>query len=239
MNSTCGYSCTWTIQYKRFNAAVPSITTSSSGLSGGISGGSVTTSTRRYYSSNIIFDPVDYRFLNTQAASANVLVKTNGIPSICNGTCGYTFDTFSEITSLSLSGSQITLALSDIKSKAFTVSDVSIQVAGRPCVIDPATSLSSLSCYVQNNTDGSPLLIVGTFTPLVTIKNIGIVGRASGVNELTVSLSNLALSVTSGATNGGILTSLTGNGFPLDKKQMSITVCNKAATIKSINNINV
>ncbi len=52
-------------------------------------------------------------------------------------------------------------------------------------------------------------------------------------------MSNLALSVTTGGTNGGILTTLSGKGFPLDKKSINITVCSKLATIKSINNINV
>jgi len=234
---SCDYACTWIISYKGFKAQVfPYIQVISS-----IMGNSPTlaASTRRYYSPNIVFDPVDYRFLNTQAASVNVLVKTNGIPSICNGTCAYTFDTFSEISSLSLSGSKITLALSDIKNKVFTHNDVTVQANGNPCAIDPASSITSLSCYVQNNTDTTPLLVAGTFTPLVTIKNIGIVALASGVSPLTVPLTILTLSVTSGGTNGGTLTSINGNGFPLEKNLINITVCSKLATIKSVNNIDV
>ena len=234
---SCDYACTWVIQYKGFNAPVTPYLRVISSLLG--NSPTLTNSTRRYYSPNIVFDTVDYRFLNTPAASANVLVQTNGIPSICNSTCSYTFDTFSEITSLALSGSKITLALSDPKTKGFTVSSVSIKVGGNACTIDSSSTLTNLICYVKNNTDGSPLLVAGTFTPLVTINNYGIIARASGVNPLSVSLSNLALSVTSGGTNGGILTILSGKGFPLDKSLITITVCSKLATIKSITNNNV
>ncbi len=177
---SCDYACTWVIQYKGFNAPVTPYLRVISSLLG--NSPTLTPSTRRYYSSNIIFGPVDYRFLNTHAASANVLVKTNGIPSICNDTCSYTFDTFSEITSLALAGSKITLALSDPKPKGFTVSNVSIKVGGEPCTIDPTSTLTTLICYVKNNTDGSPLLVAGSFTPLVTINSYGIIGRGSGVN---------------------------------------------------------
>lgn len=102
------------------------------------------------------------------------------------------------------------MALSDPKMKGFTVSNVSIKVGGEPCTIDPTSTLTTLMCYVKNNTNGPPLLVAGDFTPLVTINNYGIIGLASSVNPLSVSLSNLALSVTSGGTNGGILTSLSG-----------------------------
>jgi hypothetical protein len=91
VNNDCGYSCTWTIQYKLFNFAIPSTTLEALSLSGGTSGGKVSSRIRRYYSSSIIFDPVDYRFLNTLSNTINVQLSTNGIPAICNGSCSYTF----------------------------------------------------------------------------------------------------------------------------------------------------
>jgi len=94
-NVSCDYGCNWIIQYKGFNAAVPSISANGALLSGGTTTPIITAYTRRYYSANLAFDPVDYRFLNTQAPSLNVLVNTNGIPAICNKTCAYTFASLS------------------------------------------------------------------------------------------------------------------------------------------------
>lgn len=90
----CGYKCWWMIQYKGFNQAVPSITVSGASLSGGVGSPLIEANTRRAYSSNIEFDPIDFRFLNTVGSTHSVLVQTNGVPSVCTGNCGYTFDTF-------------------------------------------------------------------------------------------------------------------------------------------------
>ena len=88
---TCEYSCTYIIQYRGFNNDVPSIVPNGALLSGGTTSPTISYSKRRSYSSSVAFDPVDYRFLNTKDTGVNVLVKTNGIPAICNGTCSYTF----------------------------------------------------------------------------------------------------------------------------------------------------
>ena len=95
----------------------------------------------------------------------------------------------------------------------------------------------SLSCQLKKNTDNTPTLVAGTFTPIVSVKNIGILGLKSGVNPISVNLVATSLSVASGGNNGGILITLVGKGFPLDKSQMSITICSKTATIKAISNI--
>jgi hypothetical protein len=90
----CGYSCTWIIEYKGFTQAVPSIVVSSALMSGGLTS-SISAFTRRNYSSNVAIDPLDYRFLNTYSNSTNIQVTTNKIPAICNGSCAYTFYTYS------------------------------------------------------------------------------------------------------------------------------------------------
>lgn len=235
---SCDYGCVWVIQYKGFNQAVPSISASGALLSGGATNPNIVASTRRTYSSSIAFDPVDYRFLNSKASGINILVKTNSIPAICNVTCGYTFSTWSEISSLSLSGSTLSLAVTDPAGKAFTVSDISIKVGGQPCVIAPGSTTTALNCYLQNNTDGTPTLVAGTFTPIVSIKNVGIVGLKSGVSPITVNLVATSLSLASAGNNGGVLITLLGKGFPLDKSKITITICSKTATIKTISNTN-
>jgi hypothetical protein len=71
----------------------------------------------------------------------------------------------------------------------------------------------------------------------VSVEEYGIAGLGNGVSPLTVNLVASSLSVTSGGNNGGFLITLNGAGFPLDKSDMELTLCNKKATIKSINNI--
>ena len=67
----------------------------------------------------------------------------------------------------------------------------------------------------------------------------GIVGLANGISPLSISLGCTSLSVTSGGNNGGYLVSLTGTGFPLDKKLIDIQMCNNSATVNAVNNIQV
>ena len=128
----CGYSCTWIIKYRGYNQAVPSITAVGTSLSGGSTSPSILTETRRPYSSNLEFDPIDYRFLHTDDANINVQITTNGVPAICTGNCGYSFNTYSEITSLSYpgTGTTLSLALSDPTSLGFSVNSVKVTVGG-------------------------------------------------------------------------------------------------------------
>ena len=235
-DDSCGYSCTWIIMYKGFNNTVPSIQASSVGLSGGLTY-SISAATRRAYSSNIVFDPVDYRFLNTYASQANVIVSTNGVPSICTGACGYTFDTLSEITSLSKSGDTLSFSLSDPTSIGFTASDVTVSVSGQPCAVDGGSTPAAMTCTMTINTDTTPLIVVEDVVPLVYVKPLGIVGLGAGVSPLTVGLVTSSLSVTTGGNNGGFLIKLNGAGFPLDKSEMEITICGNKGTITAINNI--
>ena len=86
----CGYSCTWIIQFKGYNSAVK-VVGNSAFLSGGTSAPTITTFVRRNFSSNVVFDPVDYRFLNTASKNASVLVSVNSIPAICARNCSYSF----------------------------------------------------------------------------------------------------------------------------------------------------
>lgn len=232
----CGYSCTWIIRYKGVNAAVPLASVNGAGLTTAPNP-TINAVTRRSYSPNIIFDPIDYRFLNTYSGAINVQVTTNGVPSICTGTCLYSFNTYTEITSLSRSGAVLSLALSDPTTINFNINTISVSVGGLPCAIVGGSTFSSLTCNMQTNTDSTPILVAGSVTPVVSISPYGIAGLASGVNPLSVSLVASNLSVTTGGNNGGYLITLNGAGFPLDKSQMSITICGNKATIKTITNI--
>lgn len=87
------------------------------------------------------------------------------------------------------------------------------------------------------NTNGSPILVAGSVTPVVAVGSYGIAGLATGVSPLSVSLVTSSLSLSTGGNNGGYLITLNGAGFPLDKSKMTITICGNRGTIKSISNI--
>lgn len=133
----------------------------------------------------------------------------------------------------------MTLALSDPTTQNFAINTISVTVEGKPCTINGGSSLTSLTCAMSTNTDGTPILVAGSETPVVSVGTFGIAGLASSVSPLAVSLVATSLSVTTGGNNGGYLISLNGKGFPLDKKEINITLCSNKATIKAISNIKV
>lgn len=195
-------------------------------MTGGTTSPTVDLTIRRAYSSRITFSPIDFRFLNTAASKANVLVKTNQIPALCVGNCEYTFFDKFRITSLSRSGATLSLAISNPTNIAVTQTQVSILVQGLPCTITGTFDLSALSCTLTKNSDNTPLLIAGSVTPLVFIAPHGIVGLDDGVvftgrrllltvNPIVVPLVTTSLSRTTGGDNGGYLNTISGSGFPL------------------------
>lgn len=90
----CEYSCSRWIKYKNYNNQT-SVVVGTSGLTGGLGLPSIAVNTKRNYSSNVLFNPIDYRFLSIPSNTPNVIVKTNGIPSICTGDCSYSFALYS------------------------------------------------------------------------------------------------------------------------------------------------
>ena len=74
-------------------------------------------------------------------------------------------------------------------------------------------------------------------TPIVEIYPYGIANLASGVNPLNIAFVASSLSVATGGNNGGYLITVFGQGFPLDKTKMTISVCGAQATITTITNI--
>jgi hypothetical protein len=73
-------------------------------------------------------------------------------------------------------------------------------------------------------------------TPLVFIKGFGIVKLKAGVNPISVELTTTAITSSTYGNNGGYEATITGSGFPLDSSKITITLCGKAARVKSIKN---
>ena len=95
------YQRTWTIEYRGYYQSVSgAISLNGAGLSGGVGSPSVAVATRRAYSRNLLFS-VDYRFSGLPSSKPGVKVTTNGVPSVCSGSCEYTFNNWFEVTALS------------------------------------------------------------------------------------------------------------------------------------------
>ena len=134
---------------------------------------------------------------------------TNGVPSVCTGTCSYTFNSYTEVTSLSRTGTTLNFALSDPTPLNFAVNTISVSVGGQACTSVSGT-LTALSCTMAANTDGTAILVAGSVTPVISINTYGIAALQTGVNPLTVSLVATSLSTSTGGDNGGYLISLNG-----------------------------
>lgn len=232
-----GYDNTWIISYVGVSGTVPGPSVSGSGLSGGATSPTIALTVRRQYSTAITFDAIDYRFLNTFNSKPNVIVSTNGVPAICTADCSYEFFDKLKITSLSKSGSTLSMVLTPNPANlAIDISTLTVTVQGNPCAISAGSTLSGLTCTLTNNADGTPLLVTGSATPVVYSSPIGIAGLDSGVSAITVPLVVTSLTAVNGGNNGGYYNIIVGSGFPLDKSKVTLTICGTNATIVSSTN---
>ena len=193
---------------------------------------------RRPFSNHITFSPVDYRFLNSASSAPNVILTTNGIESVCTGSCSYNFNDQFNVTSNSISGNVLSLAISD-PNNVLTVDNLKVTAQGLPCVTIAGSTLSSFTCTLTSDTNGIPRLIAGDLMISVYAGQLGFAGVDSAVTALTFALVATSLSKTTGGKNGGYYNTLTGKGFPLDSKLISITICSKVANIITISNTEI
>lgn len=145
------YGATWIITYYGINAVLPDMVLNTALLQGGMTGTSpqMTSSTIRYYSPRLLFDPIDFTMLNTPSDKPNVLVTINDIPSVCTGDCRYSFLVNAPVVSTgSISGSVVTLSLTDPASVGYNLEQVTVTVGGQPCTIINAASspISNFQC---------------------------------------------------------------------------------------------
>lgn len=132
------YGASWLISFIGYNGAVPLLVTDSTNLFGGVSGTTpkITATEIRQYSSDILIGAIDYPFLSTPSPTYNVLIKVNGVPSVCLGSCTYTYLSSSpQLTSASISSSTLTLSLTDPALINYTLKDTTVTLAGQPCTI--------------------------------------------------------------------------------------------------------
>lgn len=236
------YGSTWLISYIGVVGTVPLFTTDNTYLIGGVAGTTpqVYSIQIRAYNSNLLVNPIDYPFLSTPSNMPNVLVSVNSVPSVCLGSCTYTFLLNSpQVTAASISGPTVTLTLTDPMPIGYNLSDVTITIAGQPCTISNlASPISSFTCQLPTNSDGTANIAAGSYFPVVSIAQSGSVPLVSSIAPFNFPLVLTSLSITSGGTNGGYALTLTGKGFPTNLQSATVNICGQQATITSINNIN-
>lgn len=194
---------------------------SAANLAGGKSGTTptITLTKRRMYSSHITFNPLDYRFLTTASSGPNVMVTTNGLSSVCTGSCLYTFNDQFNITGASISGNVLTVALSN-PNNVLQVDDLTVTAQGQTCTKNSGATIASYTCTVASDSNSVPKLVAGDFLPVVYMNALGFASKDASVTPITVPLVATSLSLTTGAQNGGYYNNLTGSGFPEDASKI-------------------
>ena len=144
-----------------------------------------------------------------------------------------------EVTANTLSSNTVSVTMTDPQAWNYPTSDLTVSVDGQPCTITGGT-FTSFTCTLPTNGDGSPVLTAGDWFVKVLVRNMGQVPIASGASAMTYSLSLTSSSPSSGGSNGGYSAVISGNGFPSDKSEVSITVCSgKIVEIVSITNTEI
>jgi len=141
---------------------------------------------------------------------------------------------------MSQSGTTLSLSLSDPIGLGFTSSAVKVRVNGQVCAVDTSsTSVTPLTCTLATNTDGTPILVAGSISPEVLVEGVGYFKLATGVNPLTATLTATAATSTQDSYNGGYPVTITGTGFGLNKRSVTVNVCNQNAVLTSLSNIQI
>jgi hypothetical protein len=240
-----GVSEKWIIYYFGYNKDVPLPVVVGGGLVGGGGGikPTIVAANRREYSTNSFVNPIDYRWMKTYSNKPSVLVTVKGIPSACNADCSYEFKTdtaIPKLTSLSLAGDAVTIGLTDptdLASLASPFSLFKITIDQQPCQ-NLNGLLSTVTCTLPKNTDGTtPILRAGKHYPDIFIQGLGYAITDPAVNAIDIPLVITPSAMYISSLNGGHEVLLAGSGFPLDKSQITFTLCGKVCSINRISNI--
>ena len=229
----------WIIYYIGYNQDLPDLIINTAGLLGGRTGTSPQAypATRRNFSTNLFVDPIDYRWMNTYSSKPNVRVTVSDIPSACNTDCTYTFLTdVPIITSVSISGSLLSIVITNSTPITGTLNDITVVLDGQTCSNLTGT-VNSFTCDLPTNSDNTPIITAGSHYPQVTISQLGFVSIDPSVNPITIDLNLTAISASTGGVNGGYSVTITGTGFPSSTDQITFSVCSQNSTVSSVNNI--
>lgn len=184
--------------------------------------------------------------MQTYSDKPNVLVTVNSIPSACNGDCTYTFMSSTAVptlSELSIADNVMTIGLTDPTdlegSVASGIGLLDVTIDGRPCMIVLNGLISSFTCTLPKNEDAdeTPILTAGDHYPDIYIANIGYAIIDKTVDPLHVDLNLDTITPNTGIANGGFEVEILGTGLPLNKKDITFTVCGQVCPIHTLTNI--
>ena len=144
------FGAKWIISYLTYTEDVPDLYFITDYLEGGPSytNAKITFFETRKHSSDLFYNPVDENFLFQSDSHPNVLVVVNDLLAICKDDCRYTFLTdTSELISQSLSGSTLTLSVSNPQNLNYTIDDFTVTFDELPCT-SLSGSLTSFTCQL-------------------------------------------------------------------------------------------
>jgi hypothetical protein len=100
-------------------------------------------------------------------------LTVNHLPAVCDD-CSYQFNLAATpvVTSASLSGSTYTISITNPSSIVFTTADITVSLLGVPCS-NVAGTISSFTCSLPTNGDGSVKIPAGSGSPQVHVAQIG------------------------------------------------------------------
>ena len=167
----CSYDCKWVISFKGYYNEIPQIEFNTAKLTGGSKPPQLFNNVIRNYSTNVVFEPVDYRFLHTASSLPNVLVSVNQIPAVCLTNCTYQFLKLFKIASLSLNQSILYIQIANLTALTYIplppnldINQLVIKADDISCsMIANLSNLTAFSfaCQLPTNYDGSALLPAG------------------------------------------------------------------------------
>jgi hypothetical protein len=141
------------------------------------------------------------------------------------------------LTTVTLSGAQLTLGVSDPASIGFTLSAINVEMDNQTCTIVPGGTLSSFKCNLPTNTlDGSAILRAGQYLPVVEVTGVGF--TKTTLTNISTPLVLTSVSPANAAQTGGLLLTITGNGFANSlSENIVVSMCNVTAKLQSVNNV--
>ena len=182
----CSYGCTYLITYNKLTDDVPDLVLSGASLVGGQDGTFPQISFKETlkYSPNIVFRPVDERFMFLADSGPQVQVTVNNVLGTCQGNCAYNFITSApEVTSQSLSGAQLSIAINDVNTDNYALTNLKVKLGDQICS-NLAGSFASFTCDLPQNSDNTPTMEAGSYIAEVIVENVGIVSTANSVTAL-------------------------------------------------------
>lgn len=178
----------------------------------------------RKYSTRPFFDPIPYDFLRTAETQPGLYLTLNQVPLLCQD-CRYSFNSTLALTvsSASLTGTSLALALANPNSVTFSLSDVTVSFLGVGCNIQAGGTTSNFNCIFPTAANGAAAIPAGIGKPVVHVRQIGYAVTTSLAN-ISITLQVTAFAPTTAGPAGGLQAQINGTGFPSSNSRSEIGI---------------